>query len=328
MATVKIHGITLDVMGKRVELEYVEPPIPPELPDSEPEPTTGTRGLPGDWFYRVVHDWNNPGMNYESRTLIDKKLKITNEMYPPRRWYLRDGVGWRVDKYSKVSFWPELLSPGWEEHFFSGMSARQRELFNLLAFGWRDGKADAIMRLIKRIMGVTDGPRIYNFILCGGALLKGTGAKFREFTLFTTQNTNNPPDTSTSIYTAPDKWFLQGVTGHNPTTKESFCGSINQVQGRLAIPTACPSGVAAIPTTEIRRIPALPLETHLFDVPVTIVEYRFIGADTMGKLSNGDWYYIQQQVSQNGNASDFVTNVPGDDWVSVLPVPVVDRQKS
>lgn len=287
--------------------------VPPTLPQSEPEPD-GTRAVPGDEFYRVIHDCQNPGLNYQSRTLTDKiKLHITNEMYVPRRWYLRDDGQMRVDQYSKITFWPERLSEDWERHFFSGMSERQRELFGGSGFGWRDAKANP------------DELNIYNFILCGGALLKGAGARFREFTLFITQDTDLPP-MDTDIITHPDKWFQQGVVGHN-ADKETFCGSVNQVQGRLVIPTACPSGVAAIKTTEVRRVPPLPLDTFLFGVPVTIVEYCFRGADTLGKTKEGDWYYIQQQVGMSGNASDFVLNIPPDDWIDVNPVPIVDWQK-
>ena len=87
--------------------------LPPVDLDPQPEPV-GTRVYPGDEYIRVISDCLNPGMDYQSRTLSDKiKLAITNAMYVPHRWYRRDDGEWRVDQFSKLSFWPEDLSGGW-----------------------------------------------------------------------------------------------------------------------------------------------------------------------------------------------------------------------
>lgn len=282
--------------------------LPPVQVEPVPEPTRGKRGYPGQFFVRAAHDDLTIGY---ARTLGDKiKIAMTNEMVVPRRWYQRDDGEWRVDQFSKISFWPERLMGEWIDYFWSGMSPRQHELFNVSAFGWRDSKA------------TPDELNIYNFILCAGALLEKIGT-WREWTLFKAQDTTKPPVVS-DIWSDPSRWFVQGVCGHN-AAKVSYYGKVNPHQGRLGIPTACPGGVAAVLTSEVREIPPLPFKTTLNGYDVTFIEYCFTGAETLGKTEAGDWFYIEGQAGMLGNQSDMVVHVPG--WCKVLPVSVMDWQK-
>jgi hypothetical protein len=77
---------------------------------------------------------------------------MTNELYAARRYYYREDThDYRVDQYSKLSFWPEDMNYGWDVYFFSGMTPRQHELFNTTGFGWRDSKANAILAFIAKM---------------------------------------------------------------------------------------------------------------------------------------------------------------------------------
>ena len=288
---------------------------PPTLPDSEPEPK-GARAVPGVQFLRVISDCANPGMNYRSRTFENPNIQMTNAMYVPRRWYYRPDVGeYRVDQYSKITFWPERLSFGWASYFFSGMTERQHGLFNGSGFGWRDSKANP------------DELNIYNFILCTGALLRKKNT-FREFTLFECQEVNGFVDWNVSYLHNPDKWFKQSISAHD-AAKNSYCGSVNQAQLDLYIPTACPGGVAAILTSEtVPAHPELPFNTFWHGAPVKFIELCFRGSECLGLTDGGKWLYIEQQTSKTGKAHlDFTLHIPVDDWCAVRPVPVAGWQK-
>lgn len=293
-----------------------------------PRPQFGVHIYPGQEFVYIVHDDKNPDSGYVARTLGDKiKLQITNELFVPRRWYFRDDIGeWRVDQYSKISFWPEDLSFDWYQYFFSGMTPRQHELFNTTGFGWRDAKANAFMQFISRVLGIEvagvrpDGVNIYNFLLTGGTLLEKAG-NWRHWTLFKCQDTNEAPGWET-YEENPAAVFKQGVCGHN-SLKQSFYGSINQTQGDLFIPTACPGGVAAIETIYTRSIPALPWDAVVDGVPMRIVELCIQASEVFG-FDGENWYYILEQRHTNGNQADFVLHVP--EW-PVLPIPFVRWQK-
>lgn len=312
---------------------------PVAMPEKKPEPTTGTRMREGEIFVYVINDNLNPVFDFKARTLSEKIwIAITNSIYVPRRWYFRDDVNeWRVDQFSKISFWPEELQDvGWYPYFFSGMTPRQHELFNVSGFGWRDAKANAIImffvRLFARItnrtiMGIRpDGVNIYNFLLCSSALLR-VSHLWRQWTIFHTQDTNKPPNWET-YEDAPDRVFKQSVCGHN-SLKQSFYGSINQHQGDLFIPTACPGGLAAILTSETRRVRDVPFDTVIDDVlPVRFVELCFVVSEVVGLTDKGDWYLILEQRTKNGNQADFVLHIPKEHWLPdrVLPVSTVGWQ--
>ena len=298
-------------------------------------PTIGTFLYYGDFFIYIVHD--DLSLGY-ARTLTEKiQIAMTNEIFVPRRWYFREDVQeWRVDRFSKISFWPEDLKYGWPEYFFSGMTPRQHDLFNQTGFGWRDAKANAVImffaklfsRMFKKsVMNIRpEGVNIYNFLLTGGSILKKVGT-WREYTLFACQDTNNPPK-DVNYESSPINWFKQGVCGHN-AEKQSYYGKVNPIQGDLFIPTACPNGIAAILTKQTREIPKVPFSTILDKVmPVTFVELCFRNSEVLGKTDKEEWYYILQQISNNGNQADFVLHIPSNDWPAVLPISRVFWQKS
>ena len=305
----------------------------PVIPMPQPVPDGGTQVLSGMKFVYVVHDDLTLGF---ARTLLEEiNIAITNEIFVPRRWYFRTDIWeWRVDQYSKISFWPEELEGGWYPYFFSGMTERQHGLFDTRSFGWRDtGFAlvaffkTLLARMFKRsISGFRpDGVAIYNFLLCGGALLRKSH-EWRQWTIFICQDTNFPPGWDTYI-DAPDKVFKQGVCGHN-AEKQSFYGSVNQQQGDLFVPTACPGGYAAILTRQVRPVPEVPLDTILDGVlPVRIVELRIRASEIFGKTDTGEWYYILEQRTKNGNQADFVLHAPPE-LFPALPVPYVEWQLS
>lgn len=309
--------------------------VPPSAqPVPVGEPNTGVRVLPGDTFVYVVHDDLGWG---QARTLVKQTIQMTNELYAARRYYYREDThDYRVDQYSKLSFWPEDLQYGWDVYFFSGMTPRQHELFNTTGFGWRDSKANAILaflaklfaRVFKRtILGVRPpGVNIYNFLLTGGALLRKVG-EWRQWTLFECQDVGKPPERS-NYHDAPDRWFLQGVCGHN-ADKESYYGKVNPNIGRLVIPTACLGGIAAIETEFVRELPSLPFSTVLDGVkPVTFVEMCIQGSQVFGKTDADEWFFILEQINRNGGQKDFLLHIPQSDWVPVLPVSLVDWQKT
>jgi hypothetical protein len=312
------------------------PPPPPTGPTPQPEPTTGTRQRQADTFVYAIHDNLDPGMNYQARTLIKQTIAMTNEFRVPRRWYYREDVyEWRVDPYSKISFWPEDLSPDWEQYFFSGMTPRQHGLFNLTAFGWRDSKANGILALLSKwfakVSGITafgirpDGVNIYSFLVTGGTLFRKVGT-WRQWTLVACQDTTKPAQWLT-YKDAPDLWFKQGVCGHN-ADKQSFFGKVNANIGDLFLPTACPGGIAALLTWETREVRAVPFDTVLDDVlPVRFVELCYRGSEVLGRTSENEWYFILEQVGHGGGQSDFVLHIPQADWVDVLPISTVDWQK-
>jgi hypothetical protein len=287
-------------------------------------PTTGAFLRLGDVFIYIVHDDLELGY---ARTLTEKIIiAMTNEIYVPRRWYFRQDVGeWRVDRYSKISFWPEELSTEWYQYFFSEMTAKQHELINTRSFGWRD--TGFIVAMIKQFVAKLfnrtlwgfrpDGVSIYNFLLISGSVLKKIGT-WREYTLFACQDTNEPLEYS-DYESNPTHWFKQGVCGHN-AEKQSYYGKVNPNIGDLFIPTACPGGVAALLTKQTREV-KVPISTILDGtMPVTFVELCFRNSEVLGMTEDGKWYYILQQVSRNGNQADFVLHIPKEDWPPVLPV--------
>jgi hypothetical protein len=333
-----IEPVVMVAYGERyvtpmVSLEEDSPDPPPSHPVPVPEPTSGTRVLPGDTFVYVVHDDLGWG---QARTLVKQTIQMTNELYAAHRYYYREDIGeYRVDQYSKFSFWPEDLKYGWDVYFFNGMTSRQHELFNTTGFGWRDNKANALLaflakffaRLFQRIiLGIRPpGVNIYNFLLTGGSFLRKAGV-WRQWTLFECQDTNEMPEFS-NYHDAPDRWFLQGVCGHN-ADKVSYYGKVNPSIGRLGIPTACPGGIAAIETQYVREVPALPFSTVLDGVKsVNFVELCFQGSQVFGLTDDNEWYYILEQVGHTGGQHDFVLHIPPSAWVQVLPIPTLDWQK-
>jgi hypothetical protein len=169
------------------------------------------------------------------------------------------------------------------------------------------------------------GVNIYNFLLTGGALLRKLG-EWRQWTLFECQDIGRPPEWS-NYHDAPDRWYLQGVCGNN-ADKESYYGKVNPNIGRLAIPTACPGGIAAIETEFVRELPALPFGTILDGVKeVTFVELCIQGSQVFGLTTENEWYFILEQRGHTGGQHDFVLHIPQSDWVPVLPVPEANWQK-
>jgi len=319
--------------------EYIpasaEPP-PGDDPTPQPEPITGTRAREGDKFVYAIHDNLDPGLNFQARTLIKMTIAMTNEFRVPRRWYLRDDGVWKVDQYSKISFWPEDLSDEWQNYFFSGMTPNQHGLFNLTAFGWRDSKANAILAwllkwVVAKVLRLTafgirpDGVNIYSFLVTGGTLFKKIGS-WRQWTLVACQDTTKLPQWLT-YKDAPDLWHKQGVCGHN-ADKKSYFGKVNPTIGDLFLPTACSGGIAAIETWETREVPGVPFDTVLDDVkPVRFVELCFRASEVLGRTSDDQWYYILQQIGHGGGQADFVLHIPAGDWVQVLPISTVGWQK-
>ena len=316
------------------DVRYALVDTPPAQP--VPEPVGGTRMLPGDKFVYVIHDNLNPETEYMARTLWSDKIigDITNEFYVPRRWYFRESdQTWRVDQYSKIEYYPEDLPADWPWYFFAGMTERQHELFNTDGTGWRDGGASIIARVLRYlartfkrpVFGVRpDGVAPFRLLLPGGTLLRKLFT-WREWTIFACQDTDYAPNWEN--YDTPDRVFKQGVCGNN-AAKQSFYGSVDQDMGDLYVPTACPGGGAAIKTVETREVfpSGLPASVLLDGMPVTIVELCFKQSEVFCKLDTGEWFYLLEQVTKNGNAKDFILHIPADDW-PVLPVPVVERQK-
>lgn len=308
---------------------YVKKKVPAQ-PVSKP--IGGLSIMAGEKYVFVVHD--DIAFGGMARTLASDKITIaiTNEMFVPRRWYFRDDIGeWRVDQYSKISFWPEELEGGWYPYFFGGMTEKQHELFNVSGTGWRDSKANAIIKAVIIFMARTlnrtflgfrpDGVNIYNFILCGGALLK-KAFEWRQWTIFDCQDTNYPPLWETYIDN-PAHVFKQGVCGHNKF-KQSFYGSVNHNTngGDLFIPTACPTGRAAILTTETRPLPVPPFDTWIDGTEMTVTEMRVVASEIFGKCTDGEWYYLLEQAGTDGNQGDFIFHVPAE-LFPALPVPYV-----
>lgn len=305
------------------------PPTPTHRLKLVPTPTFGTFAFPGHSFFRIIHDNLNPEWNNRSRTLDPNEThRSTNEMYVPRRWYLRDDGVWRVDQYSKTQFWPEA-SPAWLDYFKYGMTSRQWSDFCTKGFGWRDSGGGS---------GTPSNPNIYSFVMIGGNLIKAVG-NWRQWTLFAVQDTNKPP-VLYSYLQRPDLVFKQGLVANwankasEPDTWLVDKGVVGGV-GDLYIPSACPSGVAAILTSEIRPVAPLPWNTSSNGVPVTFDEFCFQGSSTLGKERTLGWCIIEE-MEITGNPNDHSVGGTWDDLrrytdepvCAVWPVPVIGWQRS
>ena len=283
---------------------------PPVMPEPQPEPQTGVRAHPGDTFLVVIHDNLNPEWNYQARTWVNKSgLRQTNEMYVPREWRLREDGAMGIRRTGQIKYWPERLLFGWYDYFHSQMTAKQKELEEGRNFGWRDGQEGQL--------------NVFKMVVCGGQLFKKIG-RWNEFSLIVTQDTSVPPSPSTH-HDAPHLWVKQGICGHSVQTGANHYGKVNPAIGDLYIPVATAGGIAGILNSETREYPQVPFWTRIDGYIARIDELCFRGAEVLGLASDGNWYYLLEQVTQNGNQADFVVHSP--DVPPSLPVPVVGWRK-
>lgn len=289
------------------------------MPEPQPAPV-GTMAYPGDTYVIGVHDdlnqaWINEIGYPGARTIVNKSnLRQTNEMLVLREWVMKEDGTMGIRRNGHITYWPETLWFGWYEYFHSQMSARQKELFEGYNFGWRDGQEGEL--------------NVFKMVVCGGQLLKKIG-RWKEYSLVVTQDTVAPPDESTPE-THPHLWVKQGICGHSTAKDEfnhyiSYYGKVNQAIGDFYVPVACDGGIAGILTSETREYPQLPFNTLIDGYPTRIERLCFRGSEVLGLTSDGAWYFLVQQVANNGNQSDFIIHSP--DMPKVTPVSVVGWRK-